>query len=242
MSGLKIAVLYGIYPHKLGFCGPREEAAKKILSDFLSGKKIALRKIKKILRDFKAAYSYYKLIASANGIRDPFSERVVKAYWIGNKLLEKVSLKALKEMVIKDFSKPGLLPKELAVKKAEGIPRGAKPHHSFHVLVIGSVTGRVILNEKLKNLCRISWGKVIKIKESRIIIEYKPLIIKNKKLRLAKPIEREVVWDKNLIGNIKRGDWITVHWNQAIQALERKDISLLERYTRETINLLSLNG
>src|SRR4030043_375803 len=109
MSGLKIVALYGIKPHLLGFCGPKEKSASRLILSYLSGKKISGKKIRKIFEKFEGAYSYYKLIAKANKIKDPFNERVVKAYWIGNKLLDKVSTKQLREMVVKEFSKPGLL-------------------------------------------------------------------------------------------------------------------------------------
>jgi len=84
MQGIRIAALYGFYPHRLGFCGPQKNSAKKTLLDYLSGEKISEQKIRKVLETFKGSFSYYKLITKSNGIENPFDEKVVKAYWIGN--------------------------------------------------------------------------------------------------------------------------------------------------------------
>jgi len=156
-----MAALYGFYPHRLGFCGLQENSVKKTLLDYFSGEKISEQKIRKILETFKGSFSYYKLIAKSNGIEDPFDEKVVKAYWLGNQLLEKVPINSLKKMIIKDFSRPGLLSKKITKKKAKGIPLTSKAHHSFHVLVIGSVSGRLRLKGNLLDICRVGWGKVI---------------------------------------------------------------------------------
>lgn len=209
MSGLRLAALYGIKPHSLGFCGPKDRG---VLLKYLQDERIPEKEIRKILREFKGAYPYYKLIAKKNGIKDPFDGRAVRAYWIGNELLE----------------------------KADGI----KSHHCYHVLVVGSVTGRVKLEGKLKDLCRISWGKIIKISKlnpstggqiSKLIVEYQPLISRNK---LGKPVKKEIDWDKDLVPKVKVGDWVSFHWNQVVEVLSDEDKKNLEKYTKLTLESL----
>ena len=244
MQGIRIAAFYGFYPHRLGFCGLQENLAKKTLFGYLSGEKISEQKIRKILETFKGAFSYYKLIAKSNEIEDPFDEKVVKAYWLGNQLLEKVPINALKEMIIKEFNGPGLLPKKIAEKKANGIPLNSKAHHSFHVLFIGSVSGQLVLESNLLDICRIGWGKVIGHEKKktenmyRVIIEYQPLQERKKKYFLGKPIHKIVFWDKRFIPEIKVGDRVATHWNHIIQILDIKDLDNLEKYTQVTINSL----
>ena len=245
MSGTKIAALYGIIPHKLGLCGPKEALKEKILEKFLQGKNnIKLSRIRKTLKEFKGAYPYYELIAKSNKIKDPFDERVVSAYWVGNDLLQKVKIKDLRKMIIKDFSGSELLSKEVALKKAKTISKNSKPHHSFHVLTIGSVTGSISFdNLRLKDICRISWGKIIKIIPSKnknvikILVEYQPLAI-NKKIKLGKPIKKYILGDKNIIEEVKKNDWISFHWNYLVQKLTKKEISDLKKYTLITLNSL----
>lgn len=237
MSGLKIAALYGISPHRLGFCGPQEKSATKTLLNYLSGQKISQQKIRRILKSFQGAYPYYKLIAKTNKIPDPFSERVVKAYWVGNKLLERVKIDDLRLMIKEEFSKPGFLRKEIAFKKSEEIPANSKPHHNFHVLILGSVTGRIILKGKLLDLCRISWGKVKKIEEKKIEVKYQPLTGR-KKINLGEPIKKGIFWNKGLI-DLKRGDWVSFHWNNAVQRLSKKDVENIKKYTKDLINSIN---
>jgi len=237
--GLKTAALYGLKPHLLGFCGPQEKSSTRAVLKYLEGKKVSSKKIRKILEKFEGAYAYYKLIAKCNKIKDPFTENVVKAYWIGNKLLDMVPINSLREMIIKDFSRPGLLSRELAENKVRKIPLRSKPHHSFHVLVIGSVTGRVMLRGKLLDLCRVGWGKVIGLDslKKRVKIKYQPLIIR-KNYHLGRPKEKYINWNKIAFPYIKVGQEVSFHWNQLVEILSQKDKKNLKKYTLRTLNSL----
>jgi len=239
MSGVKIAALYGIYPHQLGFCGPKDKSAKKVITDYLLGKNISEKRVRKILEQFEGAFPYYNLIAKSNGIKDPFDEKVVKAYWIGNGLLDKVKIDSLKEMIIKEFSGPGLLSKKIAQKKAREIPFNSKPHHSFHVFVVGSVTGVITLKGKLLDICRVSWGEVVKKEKGKIIIKYQPLKKSKNKYFLGNFIKKTIFWDKNLAEKIEIGDNISCHWSYLIQVLDKKDLENLKKYTQLTLNCLN---
>lgn len=251
MSGLKLAVLYGLYPHQLGFCGPQEKSANQAFLSYLSGSKVSEKKIRELLKEFKGAYPYYRLIAQCSNIKDPFNEKAVRAYWVGNELLEKVSIDSLRKMIVREFSRPGLLSPKLAEKKAREIPSFSKPHHSFHVLVIGSITGRIVLQGDLLDFCRISWGKVKEIKNkqeisrlsaprarNKAVIEYQPLV-KNGEFQLAKSVKKEVRWERVFLPRLKLGDWVAVHWNYIIQVLSKKDLANLKKYTRLTIDSLN---
>ena len=240
MSGLKVAALYGIKPHQLGFCGPQEKEATKILLDYLTGKDISEEKVKEILEGFEGAYPYYKLIAENNQIKDLFDERVVSAYWIGNDLLDSVSTEALKNMIITDFSRPGLLSKEIAEKKANEIPGGSIPHHSFHVLVLGSITGRVVLRGALLDLCRIGFGRITKLEpqRKRVKVFYRPLVADGN-YRLGDPEKKYIDWDKNLIPQLNIGQQVSFHWNQLVQILTERDEKNLRKYTQQTLDTIN---
>lgn len=237
MSGVRIAALYGIYPFQLGFCGPKEKSAKKVLLNYLLGKKMSEKGIRNILKQFKGAFPYYKLIAENNGIEDPFDKKVVSAYWIGNRLLEIVPADSLREMIVKEFTGPGLLSKKTAGKKAREIPSTSKPHHTFHVLVIGSVTGVINLEGKLIDLCRIGWGEVIKKKNrDKVVIKYQPIKKLKNKYFLGDFVEKTIFYDKGLMPKVKIGDNISVHWNHLVQILDKKELVNLKKYTNFTLN------
>jgi len=235
MEGLKLASIYGLKPHELGFCGPQVAAKQKILRGFVLGK-ISEKEAQAVLEKFEGAYQYYKLIAESNGIEDPFDEKVIRAYWVGNKLLDKVKVEDLRQMVIEKFSYAGLLPKEVAEEKAKAISEKAIPHHSLHVYVIGSVTGKVDLNDLvMKDLCRVSWGKVLEINEDKIIVEYRS-IVGDKKIGWSELKRKVVDWDKNILPAVNIGDRISFHWKLAIQILSKEDIINLEKYTFQNIS------
>jgi len=232
ITGLKLAALYGFYPHQLGFCGSPNESTKRKLEDFLiNGESILEQEIRDILKTFKNAFTYYQLIAQSNGIADPFDEKVVKAYWIGNQLLENVSLVALQE-TIKSF-----LPPKLA-KKIKEIPLNAKPHHNFHVLFVEPWRSREALKNELLDVCRIGWGKVNKIGNGELIVCYQPLIKKKGKYCLDEPVEKTVFWEKQFIPEIKLRDYVAIHWRQVMQVLQPEELFSLKKYTQLTIESL----
>ncbi len=237
IAGLKIAARFGFRPHYLGLCGPKQARQQKLLQKFLQGE-VSTRKMEAVFRKFLGAYSYYKVIARSNKIKNPFDKRVVSAYWIGNELLDKVKTEDLRKMIAREFVGPDLLPKEIALKKAGAVPVGSKPHHSFHVLVIGSVTGSVdFKNTKLKDLCRIGWGRVKRVKAKSCLVEYQPLV-GEKKIKLGKSVKKEIIWDKNLVPKVKIGDWLAFHWDYSAQILTQKDVKNLRKYTLNTLNTL----
>lgn len=229
MSGLKIAALYSFPAGRFGLCGMGEEASHEIFH-FLIGEKVS--KIKKILKTFKEALFYYQLIAKENKIKDYFDEKVVRAYWIGNELLERVKIESLKKMVKEKLKNP---------KLAKVLPDFAKPHHSFHVLVAGPMRKDLEMTEGMKDLCKISWGKVLKIPNSKlnlqeIIVEYQPLL-KEREWFLGKPTKRKIFWQKRILPKLKVGDLISFHWDFVLEKLSENEAKILKKYTQQAIQV-----
>jgi hypothetical protein len=229
MQGLKIAALYSFPPGRFGFCGMGEESAHQIL-DFLKGEKVP--NIKEILETFEGSLFYYRLIAKENKISNHFDEKVVRAYWIGNELLEKVRVSKLREMVAKNLKNP---------KLAEKLPENSRAHHSFHVLVAGPMKRDLIMTEGMKDLCKISWGKILKIEDCKmqianLIVEYQPLL-KERKWFLRKPIKRRIFWFKSILPKVKVGDIVSFHWDLALEKLTKKDLENLKKYTQLSIEI-----
>jgi len=228
MQGLKIAALYSFPPGRFGLCG-MGEASHEIL-DFLKGEKVA--NIKEILETFEGSLFYYRLIAKENKISNHFDERIVRAYWIGNDLLEKVRISKLKEVVAKNLKKP---------KLAEKLPKNSRAHHSFHVLVVGPMKRDLIMTEGMKDLCKISWGKILKIEDyklqiANLIVEYQPLL-KERKWFLGKPIKRRIFWFKSILPKVKVGDFVSFHWDLVLEKLTKKDLENLKKYTQLSIEI-----
>jgi len=221
--GLKVATAYSLPSFSLGFCGPQDKKSRKILSDYASGKPASEKAIRKIFEKFEAAYSYYKLIAKKNNILDPFDEKVLKAFWVGNRLLEQVSREDLQKLILTNFCRPGLLTKTEARIKA---------------LILGAVAKRVKLEGSLLDLCRIGWGKVKKLEKNSLIVKYKPLLTKNE-IKLGNDIEKKIHRNKHILPKIRIGDYISFHWGEACGVLNKSSLKNLEFYTQKTIGLIN---
>lgn len=241
-SGLSIAAAYGLVPNKLGYCGPQEKKKRERLLDFLRGN-ISDSEITPIMKQFEGAYCYYRLIARKNNIKNPFDKKVVEAYWIGNSLLEKIKTEDLREMVIRNFTKPGLLSLKVAKERARLIPEGSKPHHSFHVLAFGTITGRIDLDTiRLKDICRVGWGRVTgfrkKSSDPKAVIKYKPLIVRNERVKLGKAVKKELNWNKDVAPGVRIGDQVSFHWETLVQVLTKREGDNLKKYTQNTLKSL----
>lgn len=253
-SGLELAVSYALPPSRLGFCGPQEECNRQLLVGFAKGQNISQSKVRCVLEKFEAMYPYLCLIAGCNGIADPFDEKVVKAFWVGNGLLDKVGTEDLRRLITSDFSGPQLLLGEEAKRWASQVVEGMVPHHSFHVLFLGSITGRVKFTNALRDLCRIGWGRVIGMRHEaggmrqELTVRYKPLVFDNR-VRLGEEVEKEIEWDAEIIPGVKvglpaealakEGGWVSFHWGQVCDILSEEDIANLGHYTKKTISGLN---
>lgn len=231
MKGIKTAIRYGYIPHNLGLCGPQDAAGRKAVKDFVeSGWQDC--DMKSILKDFKGAYPYYQLIASSNNIANPLDESVVEAYWLGNSLLDKVSVADYKSMIKKEFLPLGKIKPELVIN----LPDKAIPFHNFHVLYIGSVSGKINFTPKAMNLCMVSWANVKKISGANLLVSGRAINFE-KNLKLTKNANRLVTYDVNLLPKVRVGDLISIHWDHAIAKLSDRQIENIKKYTKKTLDI-----
>jgi len=87
-TGIRLSCLYALPPHQKGYCGPKDKETSSLIVDFIEGGKIDEKEIKKIFtKNFPVVIGYYKMISEKAGL-DLFDERVVRAYWTGNELLD----------------------------------------------------------------------------------------------------------------------------------------------------------
>ncbi|MCG2809577.1 MAG: DUF6390 family protein, partial [Candidatus Portnoybacteria bacterium] len=112
------------------------------------------------------------------------------------------------------------------------------PYHLYHVLAIGSVTGRIKFDDLKRNQCRISWGKIIKQKPTTV--EYQPLERKNKDFVLGRPVVKKVNWNKDFVPELKIGNLVSLHWDTIVEVLTEKETKMLQDYTRLTLITLCM--
>jgi len=87
-TGIKLSCLYALPPHLKGYCGPKDKKNSSLILDFVEGKRIEESEIKKIfIKNFPVVIGYYKIISEEHNL-ELFDEKVVRAYWTGNDLLD----------------------------------------------------------------------------------------------------------------------------------------------------------
>lgn len=257
LDGALLAARYAFMPNKLRYCGGDnnselfEYAAHQASDDGL----------KELLKEFETMFPYLKLIAEANKIIDPFNYKVVEAYWLGNELLENVSMNNFYRYLVDEQKLKKKLKPSLAQKVFGKIPVGAKPHHSFHVLNIPKRTGNYPVEHTLLTMdeCRISWGQIKEFKQDnkdqksfsrKIIVDYQPLQVVGDNIILGQKQAREVWSELNnqsfatelKVNNQTSaealvGKWVAIHWGWVCDFLTEDQVKNLEKWTKYNLNL-----
>ncbi len=236
-KGMIRCARYAFMPNRLTFCGPDKNQDLF----YYCQRREANQGLSLILKEFQTLYPYLKFIARANGIRDPFDEKVVEAYWIGNALLENAnqsnfyrhlsdSLEMKKKMALPAFR-----------RLVEKVSLKPKPHHNFHVLGVWKRTGYLDIAHTLASmdLCRINWGRVEKVEKKNIVVAYRPLILENEKICLGKTVRGEITYQlggKSFLKGLRKGHLISFHWGFACEKISREQARKLDYYTQESIN------
>ena len=235
LDGPQLFARYAFMPNRLTYCGGDDNRAlfdyclEEVTDDGLRG----------LLRKFTGAMPYLRLIAECNAILDPFDERVVEAYWLGNNLLQGVEARALYDS-LRDRFGPQMRARDLELVLGKA-PAGAHPHHSFHVLEVCPRNGWPQALSFMDN-CRISWGKVVELDGSSLIVEVMPLLIVGHSLVLGSPERRTVMreFDRSgFVSTAQVGDWVSIHWNWACQVLSPRQVANLERWTRYHLDIVN---
>jgi len=233
VDGLWRSANYAFAPNFYQYCGPDKN---KELSGYIRFK-AADNGLKKMLLHFSAMHPDLKLIAHENSITDEFDNRVVEAYWLGNKLLNKVSLDCFYQHI-----KLRLPKKEMKWFEMK-LPAGAKPNHQFHVLNFVIRTGHRQVQHTVETMdnCRISSGVIIDLADKfkknlsclRQVVKTDRLVYRQGKLKLVPAVKAF----KNLVNDYKAGDLVTLHWGWICEKITPTQAKNLEFYTRLALRL-----
>lgn len=234
LAGSLRFVRYAFMPNQLRFCGGDDH---RTLFEY-GVEHVVDGGLNPLLRKFTGALPYLQLIARANRIPDPFDERVVEAYWIGNDLLTGVEVRQLHDALQERFGK------QLEGKTREWLlakaPAGARPHHNFHVFDVHSRVGELEHSLDTMDNCRISWGKVIRDEGAELIVERQPLALADGKLVLGPPIRERAVRQvdgRGFADGTKPGDWVSLHWGWVCEVITPHQQRNLARFTDDHIRL-----
>ena len=237
IDGTSRFIRYAFMPNRLHYCGGDNNS---LIFDYaLEG--VREPPLEAMLRKFTGAMPYLSLIARSNGIVDPFDERVVEAYWIGNDLLSGVEVRQLHDALRERFGN------QLQGKTREWLlakaPAGARPHHNFHVFDVHSRVGELEHSLETMDQCRISWGKVLKDDGSELVVERQPLALVEGKLALGASIQERAarqVGGRGFADEATTGVWVSLHWGWVCEVITPLQQHNLARYTVDHIRLANL--
>jgi len=155
-KGLLLCTKYSVAPNYFGYCGPDENRS---LVDHLK-EQVSDREVQSILSEFDTLFLNLTFIARENNVEDVFHEKVVEAYWVGNRLLEHIKSKDYAYLLDEKFKLEKKLGRgKFGQLKHKVLKHVLYPHHSFHVFNIFKRTGKDPSFHTLKTMdaCRIGW-------------------------------------------------------------------------------------
>lgn len=241
LPGPIMFVRYAFPPNYHGSCGPADYEG---LFQYGAGA-VVDGGLRDLARQFAGAWPYLELIASANGVRDPLDRRVVEAYWVGNRLLDRVGAGPLGNSMDDRFRRRvgGAFS-----KLAEAALVGAMPHHSYHVFCIYPWVGLLGDDRRYEQAlmvldrCRVRWGQVRQVLASQLVVESQPLLFEHGRLMLGQPQLETVERTLNGVGLVAEfavGDWVSMHWEWVCDRLTARQLAALRHYTQLHLDVVN---
>lgn len=238
MNGVARCTRYAFGPNRLHLCGP--DASQEIAAYTAAG--VSDGGILGMLRRFETLFPYLETIAKANGIRDPFDDRVVEAYWIGNDLLEHIPAAVYHRHLVDTIDYKKRVPLRVFAGVEDMLRDGARMHHNVHVVNLTRRTGKDPVVHTLDSMdkCRVSWGEVIRIDGPSVSVRRQPLVREGDRIRLGDPVEQSMtrsLTDDDIMEQAVVGDIISLHWDEPCEILTTEQLIHLKRYTAHAIAL-----
>jgi Family of unknown function (DUF6390) len=224
---------YAFPPNELGYCGPGDAGV------LLRGDNPA--EVAAHAKEFEGAWPYLRAIADAVGISDPLDADVVRGYWVGGPLLDRVDPAVLLADLRRAFT--GQVTGVLADVRQ---PAGVLAHHSFHVFVVYPWVRFLDRDPatpvKVMQDCRIRWGTVESVEGEYASVLSCPLIFDDGVLALGEAAAEQVRWSKegvSLIAPPAPGDTVSAHWDWVCDTLDVADSAALADATQATLDLVN---
>ncbi len=234
-------VRYAFPPNYHGACGPNES---QTLFEY-GAREMIDGGLRSLAKQFAGAWPYLELIAQANDLADPLDRRVVEAYWVGNRLLDRVGVRHLGNSMEERFR---LRTGRQFGHVVDSVVDGGMPHHSFHVFCIYPWVG--LLGDDRRHeyalqvlqRCRIRWGQVITVLPSQLLVSSRPLQFDRGRLFLGEPVVETVertLDGVGLVQDFEPGDWVSMHWEWVCDKLDIRQLHSLCSYTAMHLDMVN---
>lgn len=243
IDGIMRCSRYSFGPNRLHYCGPD---ANKELKELIE-KDGDNFELSHLLQQFKTLFPYLREIATANNIDDPFDEKVVEAYWLGNNLLENLRNKKFYNFLVDNLRTKNKMSVKEFVYLEKKIKAGALPHHSFHVLNVWAQGGHGDGLEALEriNECLISSGVVKEIKGPEIIVKTELLVYKAGQIAFDTPVLKSITRQLECEYDIEQicpGQTVSIHWSVPCEIITLTQAARLREITLKNIAFANLNN
>ncbi|HEX6418986.1 MAG TPA: DUF6390 family protein [Acidimicrobiales bacterium] len=223
---------FALPPNLLGYCGPGDGTAlfEYGASGTVDGG------LRALAAGFDGAWPYLELIAGANGIRDPLDARVIDAYWLGGRLLDRLPVSLVGRSLDDRF-------RRRAGAGWRGVASAVTPatrlSHGFHVFAVYPWVGLLrsgSVDHPLRVLdrCRIRWGRVAAVAGDEVAVSARPLTWDGARLGLGDPVTERVRRGRDGVAlvDVRPGDHVALHWDWVCERLDRPRLAHLRRDTR----------
>jgi hypothetical protein len=223
MTGRELFACYAFPPNELGYCGPADTAQHELASHAM---------------EFDGAWPYLSAISDATGIADPLDDDIVRNYWVGGPLLDKVDPDELLTRLRTAFTGQ--------VTGVLDTVSSALAHHSFHVFAVYPWVRFLDRDPatplKVMQDCRIRWGTVESVDGDHAVITSAPLALEGGALRLGDEMRERVRWRKEgtaLVPAPIEGSVVAAHWDWVCATISTAECDALAEATAETLTLVN---
>jgi hypothetical protein len=168
---------------------------------------------------------------------DPYDPKIQEAYWIGNDLLKSVDREDAQKVLLQ-FYKRSELPREYMNELNDVLSKPAILHHNFQVAKIAVIdSGGMWDRLDPVNNCMVRSADISEISDDRIKVNAVRLIKNRHEFSLEKKDEF-VKYDQNLVGNLKTGDKVALHWGTVAMELSKDQEEQLIYWTQEVAKII----
>ena len=232
MDGAALCARFSLATNRLEFCGPSDAAP--ILYRAVA-ENVGLAAARTSLARFEALYPYLEVIGAKHGL-DPFDERVVEAYWIGNELLEPFDVADFRG-ILERLRRRGL-PRSAAERLSERLPDRPVALHSFVVTFVGVgvVSGHVETSLANMDRCRPAEARVRHVGPETLVAGVQPLVLEAGRLALGPEQPVELRYDPRILPEVRVGDRVAVHWGLPALVLDPRRALALARWTDRSLD------
>ena len=189
-----------------------------------------------LARGFSGAWPYQQVLAELAGIDDPLDERVVRAYWTGNELTDRIANVRFGTALLERIRPQA---GHYWAHLTDDLLAEAAPTHAFHVFGVYPWSRLLStgLPEPLKVLdaCRIGWAEVVEVEPEQLLVRMRHLTHDGGVLALGAVVEERIGHRSegmSFIDQVAPGDHVAVHWGFACDRLTEEQVAQLEHWTR----------